>query len=253
MAVCAVGREAASEADGGAAGGAAGGAGSEGGVRARGRSKGDGRMVGRRALMNVAAASASRPPRIHLHRCTGRTCRQATRRHAIRPRTRRTRWGPRRWARTAKTRDRPQSTHSSDRPPTGHRPPQSQNPPMSARSVHYVVKRFRSVSRSAHTRVPRRTAATLRADLAVLILHFAPLWRAPARWSRSPPGARSRDSPTGRVCGVIFSSHFFGALDDRPSVALRVFSTLAGVHGERRWQRLIRQVGARRTVVAAFL
>jgi hypothetical protein len=71
MAVCAVGRETASEAGGGAAGGA----GSEGGVRARGRragqvgSEGDGRMVGRRALMNVAATHWPRPPRIHLHRC----------------------------------------------------------------------------------------------------------------------------------------------------------------------------------------
>jgi hypothetical protein len=52
---------------------------------------------------------------------------------------------------------------------------------------------------------------------------------------------------------VIFSAHFFGALDDRPSVALRVFSTLAGMHGERRRQRSIRQVGAHRTLVAAFL
>jgi hypothetical protein len=96
-----VGREAASEADGGAAGGAAGGAGSEGGVRARGRRKGDERMLGRRALMNVAATDSPLPQR----------------RHAIRPRMRRTQWGPRRRACTAKTKDRPPKPHRSDRPP----------------------------------------------------------------------------------------------------------------------------------------
>jgi hypothetical protein len=55
------------------------------------------------------------------------TCGQATRRHAIRPRTRSTQWGPRRRACTAKTKDRPQNTHSSE-PLTDHRPTTDRSP-----------------------------------------------------------------------------------------------------------------------------